>query len=315
MSAQPSTPGRIAAALGVGALVGTGAVLGAAPAAARPTAQTGPARAVVAIQPRPVLGPGDEGPAVERWQERLNAWIDQEAARRGTIEVTGAYDDATWQATVDLQQNLDVRVDGLVGPETRAALDDVIGPLADEAPSEGDVPAIDPTAPLLGRGAVGPSVEDWQRQLDVWRRDAGLDAIATDAVFGPVTENATRQFQAAQPGAHVDGIVGPVTRSALAQAVENDRPPEQPDEEPPADGPSGPLLDVGSIGPAVTTWQETLNAWRSDVGITPIAVDAVYGTVTEDATRQFQAAQDALAVDGIVGPDTRAVAAEVVGTD
>ncbi|MEZ5183418.1 MAG: peptidoglycan-binding protein [Acidimicrobiales bacterium] len=300
-------------AIGAGA-VAIGLVLGGGPVAATasPARTTMPVRPVVLssiLQAAPILGPGDEGPDVEAWQQRLNQWIEQEAPRRGTIEVTGTYDDATVQATQDLQENLGVSVDGLAGPNTRDALAEVIGEPADDGGS--DVPAVEPGAgPILDRGSSGAAVEDWQRQIDAWRSGTGLDAIAVDGIFGVITANATRQFQSATD-ASVDGIVGPETRLYMKDALANG-PSDQPTAEPPAEGPTGPLLDVITTGPAVRDWQTTVNRWRESQGITPITVDGIYGPITEDATRQFQAAQDALRVDGIVGPNTRAVAADVI---
>ena len=75
--------------------------------------------------------------------------------------------------------------------------------------------------PTLERGDHGSAVADWQNRLNDWlqieRTEQGR--LATDGVFGPNTEQATRDFQRGQ-GIAVDGIVGPETRAALSEALE-----------------------------------------------------------------------------------------------
>ncbi|HEU5316793.1 MAG TPA: peptidoglycan-binding domain-containing protein, partial [Chloroflexota bacterium] len=67
---------------------------------------------------------------------------------------------------------------------------------------------------------------------------------------------------------------------------------------------SGPILQVGSRGPAVRDWQEALTL----LGLPPGAIDGDFGPRTAQKTMAFQAGH-ALVADGIVGPKTRAVAA------
>ncbi len=59
------------------------------------------------------------------------------------------------------------------------------------------------------------------------------------------------------------------------------------------------LLKVGASGDVVTTLQTQLKARGFDPG----PIDGIFGDGTEQAVRQFQAAQG-LSVDGVVGPDT-----------
>jgi hypothetical protein len=68
-----------------------------------------------------------------------------------------------------------------------------------------------------------------------------------------------------------------------------------------------PLLRRGDRGPAVAVWQRELNRWLDD----DLAVDGIYGPVTEGATIRFQRAAG-IAVDGIVGPQTRAAMRKVL---
>jgi peptidoglycan hydrolase-like protein with peptidoglycan-binding domain len=68
------------------------------------------------------------------------------------------------------------------------------------------------------------------------------------------------------------------------------------------------LLRRGSSGAAVATWQ-----WRLVQALgRNIAVDEQFGPITEQATRDFQR-DNQLAVDGIVGPNTRAAMVRVLG--
>lgn len=67
---------------------------------------------------------------------------------------------------------------------------------------------------LLRRGDVGAAVATWQ-----WRLVQALDRqLAVDEDFGPVTEDATRDFQRAH-GLTVDGIVGPASRAAMRRVL------------------------------------------------------------------------------------------------
>ena len=67
---------------------------------------------------------------------------------------------------------------------------------------------------LLRRGDRGAAVATWQ-----WRLVQALDRrIDVDEVFGPMTEQATRDFQSAS-GLAVDGVVGPRSRAAMLRAL------------------------------------------------------------------------------------------------
>jgi peptidoglycan hydrolase-like protein with peptidoglycan-binding domain len=150
---------------------------------------------------------------VADWQRVVNLWIRLEVPERDEIAVDGFYGRETARATSDVQRSLGVAVDGIAGPDTRAAL------VEELAAAPGAVGPVDAGAgPLLARGQAGDAVSAWQRELNAWRRDAGLEVIAEDGIYGLVTESATRQFQAASD-ISVDGIVGPDTRSALTESL------------------------------------------------------------------------------------------------
>jgi peptidoglycan hydrolase-like protein with peptidoglycan-binding domain len=73
----------------------------------------------------------------------------------------------------------------------------------------------------LRRGATGTDVAELQRDLNQWittAHPAGLNVLATDASFGPLTEAAVSAFQQAH-GLIVDGVAGSQTWRILATVV------------------------------------------------------------------------------------------------
>lgn len=108
-----------------------------------------------------------------------------------------------------------VTVDGMMGPQTRAAL-----AAFQQARGLTSTGRLDPfTLALLGRvswprrtlvqGDTGAEVERLQ-----WALDAQGSSLAVDGVFGPLTEAAVRAFQQSA-GIPVDGVVGPLTWEAI----------------------------------------------------------------------------------------------------
>ncbi|HYW90668.1 MAG TPA: peptidoglycan-binding protein, partial [Chloroflexota bacterium] len=98
-----------------------------------------------------------------------------------------------------------------------------------------------------------------------------------DGDFGPLTKAAVQAFQSSR-GLGVDAIVGPQTWPQLIIQVQQ-----------------------GSNGDAVRAVQSQIHG-RGD-GANQVAVDGVFGPVTNDAVRAFQTLLG-LSVDGIVGPQT-----------
>ena len=66
---------------------------------------------------------------------------------------------------------------------------------------------------LLQRGGRGAAVATWQ-----WRLRLVRQTVEVDEDFGPATEAATRNFQQAN-GLTADGIVGPLSRSAMERSL------------------------------------------------------------------------------------------------
>lgn len=146
-------------------------------------------------------------------------------------------------------------------------------PSARAAQAAPSLAAQDPLSwPLVVEGARGERVVAIQYLLNQ-RIGAGL---ATDGVFGPLTLRAVRNFQA-RFGLLVDGKVGPQTWTHLIIQVQR-----------------------GSRGPAVAAVQHSL---RFAYGFSTLAIDGIFGPVTQGAVRSFQT-RFRIGVDGIVGPIT-----------
>jgi peptidoglycan hydrolase-like protein with peptidoglycan-binding domain len=134
--------------------------------------------------------------------------------------------------------------------------------------------------PLVRRGDEEHPVRTLQHLL----RARG-HTVVVDGSFGPQTEAAVRAFQQGK-GLAVDGVVGPLTWSALVVTVRQ-----------------------GSRGDAVKGVQEEFQ-FRNLSGDPSrgLAIDGDFGARTDAAVRGFQEALHTdiptVTVDGIVGPVT-----------
>ena len=134
--------------------------------------------------------------------------------------------------------------------------------------------------PELRKGSTDPAVRDLQEALEA----LGYDPGPIDGTFGTTTEAAVKAFQYAK-GITVDGIVGKVTWINIDEADQSE-----------------PVLKLGSTGLPVRRAQKRMSLVGYDVG----GVDGRYGTRTEAAVQTLQQ-QRAIAVDGVVGPQTWAI--------
>jgi peptidoglycan hydrolase-like protein with peptidoglycan-binding domain len=128
--------------------------------------------------------------------------------------------------------------------------------------------------------AAGPKVAAVQVAL----KRLGLYNATVDGVRGPLTKSAIASFQRRR-GLAVDGVVGPQTRSAFGKRGR------------PAFGSR--TMKRGDRGWDVAAMQYIL-ARR---GYPPGAIDAVFGPMTDVALRNFQGAYG-LSADGLAGPQT-----------
>jgi peptidoglycan hydrolase-like protein with peptidoglycan-binding domain len=224
---------------------------------------------LVSEEAKAVLFPGTSGTEVATLQRALlNAGYDIPGA------VTTFYGPQTEFAVRRLQADCGISVDGIFGPASEACLYGGPGP-GPGGPGIG--------GGLLRFGSFGPEVFDWQVALI----NAGYSVPGGPSdYFGPSTDAATRRLQA-DCGVAVDGVVGPQTRACLSVG--------------PGPGPVGGQLSFGDSGPAVVQLQRELidRAWLS-----PGLDTGFFGSLTDDAVRRLQLACG-VAVDGIVGPQTR----------
>lgn len=137
---------------------------------------------------------GDTGPAVEEIRSTLAALNLLSGERE-------AFDDATDLAVRAFQQQRGVTVDGLVGPETYAALQAARLSLGDRI-----------LLHVHGRLLGGDDVAALQERL----LELGFDAGRVDSLFGDRTEQALVRFQR-EYGLVSDGVCGPATLRALKQ--------------------------------------------------------------------------------------------------
>ena len=136
---------------------------------------------------------GDTGPAVAEIRSALVS-----LALLGAGE--DVFDAATDRAVREFQQRRGVSVDGIVGPETYAALQAARLRLGDRILS------------LAGKPFAGDDVGALQERL----MELGFDTGRIDGVFGTRTEQALKGFQR-EYGLVSDGVCGPSTLRALKQ--------------------------------------------------------------------------------------------------
>lgn len=157
-------------------------------------------RAAAAI---PTLRKGSRGALVTQLQNKLRA-------KGYNVSADGDFGPKTEAAVKAFQRAKGLRVDGVVGPNTWAKLNQVTTP----------PPAAPRAMPTLRQGASGAAVSTLQNRL----RAHGYN-VSVDGQFGPRTADAVRSFQRAK-GLGVDGVVGPNTWSKLnATPSANPRPP------------------------------------------------------------------------------------------
>jgi peptidoglycan hydrolase-like protein with peptidoglycan-binding domain len=128
------------------------------------------------------------------------------------------------------------------------------------------------TWPLVQQGSTGEDVRTVQYLVTAQGHPTGVDGD-----FGLLTKAALQAFQSSR-GLAADGEVGPQTWPQLIIQVQQ-----------------------GSNGDAVRAVQSQIHS-RGD-GASQVAVDGVFGPVTDAAVRAFQTLLG-LTVDGIVGPQT-----------
>ena len=145
----------------------------------------------------PILRPGSTGNDVKRLQ-RIFAMTK---SLGGAGDIDGVFGAITEAAVKDFQQGDGLTADGVVGPQTWAAL-----------------PA-DPDTPELGPGATGTAVAALQNGLTRYFGENAANAPGPiDGAFGARTAASVRAYQA-ERGVTADGVVGDQTWWAPAGAA------------------------------------------------------------------------------------------------
>jgi len=229
----------------------------------------------------PAVTVEDDGLTLVLGVDYTVAYTDNVNVGTATVTITGA---GNYTGTRTVQ----FTISAVPAPPAPPAPSAPSAPPAPEASeSVTTVTVIPPTVRL---GSSGATVELLQRLLN----EQTSSALSVDGIFGTLTDRAVRAYQRAN-GLLVDGIVGPQTWTALLQ----DQPALAP-----------PVVDPSVAAPAVPdAVRETVR--RGDTGSDVaevqrrlnIAVDGIFGPITESAVREFQRSSG-LAVDGIVGPLT-----------
>jgi peptidoglycan hydrolase-like protein with peptidoglycan-binding domain len=149
-----------------------------------------------------------------------------------------------------------------------------------------------PGQPTISLNAHGDAVRRAQRAL---RRTPDL-SVAVDGIFGAATEQEVKTYQEGA-GITVDGIVGPITWSALP------------------DGGPMPTLQEGKSGDVVHSLQTILadgagGQWNTGPG----PIDGQFGPKTRASVVAFQK-WGHVSADGVVGDQTWDVSLDAMSSD
>lgn len=157
-----------------------------------------------------VLRQGDAGTAVLRVQQRLFNLRYLPT----TQQCDGQFGPVTALAVAAFQKTAGLAADGIVGPQTWAALSNNLpNPAYKPPPPPSPRPVLPP--PVLRPGMTGTGVKSVQWYL----ANSGLKGvrgIAQDGDYGDQTTTAVRNFQGYSK-LTTDGVYGPDTRTALAR--------------------------------------------------------------------------------------------------
>jgi len=206
--------------------------------------------AVVLLIPAPataqLLEKGERGPQVTTVQNQLKDL----GYFPDSVRSTGYYGPITKQSVMEFQAANGLRVDGIAGPRTKAALQAVYTPQ----------PIVTPVVDVQTPTYTTKEVQDKLKVLGYFP-----DSVRSTGYYGPITKQSVREFQAAN-GLAVDGVIGPKTAAAL-KAVD------------------APTPASGTNVVALQNQLKDLGYFPKGVRST-----GYYGPITKQSVREFQAA-------------------------
>ena len=185
--------------------------------------------------PTSTIRQGATGADVIHAQFLLN-YISQFYPEVPSVIADNRFGATTAAAVRAFQTRFGLNADGVVGPNTWRRMYEVASDIIGTTPPSIPTPPIEPPTPpappvtptpptpgnppfpgtLLRQGSRGENVRTLQQLLNRARvHYNAIPLLATDGVFGPMTNQAVRTFQLYH-GLAVDGIVGPLTWNALA---------------------------------------------------------------------------------------------------
>jgi peptidoglycan hydrolase-like protein with peptidoglycan-binding domain len=258
--------------------LGTLIAIAAGPAAGLASEASGSSHASAPTAPEPPtttkhhiqLQSGSEGRQVSMLQHALG------------IAVDGKFGPQTVAAVRSFQARHHLTVNGIVGPDTSAAIN---------AASTGGVETVARTPVAKGENAK-------PTPTPIARLQAAL-GVEVDGSYGPETEKAVRRLQASHH-LHVDGVVGTATWRALGISEHVTLNP------PPASG-SGVHSGTKHAGSHSSTHASRpvsgSEAVRRLQEALHLQADGNFGPETEAAVKRMQAHRG-LSPDGVVGPET-----------
>ncbi|GAB2544215.1 C40 family peptidase [Gracilibacillus alcaliphilus] len=126
--------------------------------------------------------------------------------------------------------------------------------------AEEPAPSSNQTSSLIQQGDTGAAVEDLQNSL----QNLGYYSYHIDGIFGDITAQAVRDFQADQ-GLQVDGIAGPNTLSALKGVTSNNTNTQTQANESNNTGDDTPVVELGNVEEDTPPPAETSSSLSSDI--------------------------------------------------